>query len=633
MGTQLLSLIALLTFIYYAPAIYKRIINNIKLRSFPTVGNSDPFTSYIGALRFQKYAKEMVEEGYHKYRGAIFKVPMLFDWAIMISGPDKIEDFRRAPDDVAHVDPSYSRRSIQGFIHVIRTPLTRNVGVRYPDVLDEIITAFNDHIPIKNEEWIKITIYPTIADIVCRTSNRMLVGLPLCRDPDYLELNKQFTVDVIKSTRILRLFPHLLKPIVARFLNSAKGLKRGLRHIGPLVKEREGLETRYGKDWQDRPVRRIFFSPMTPSLRSFREQNDILTWLVEISKGQEPWTAREITSCILLINFAAIRTTTLARKQTAVTHSIYDLAAHPEYLQPLRQEIKAAVEEEGWSKAAVAKMTKLDSFIKETMRIAPIGAFMMQHRTTKDFTFSDGTTIPAGNFIGVPTSCIHTDPDNYADAERFDGFRFEKMREKEGDSSKHSLVSLDLDYLLFGHGRHACPGRSFAANVVKTMLAHVVLNYDVKMADGGGRPENVWFGQFSFPNPKAQLVTLVTVKKSGKLAYAEAEGPVYAGKLDVITAKRVSAGNQVATIWHAKAHYIEETTHVLATATVHKNAKNGGEQVWQTWVTRALNAEAMLSAREVKQALHLKQDLEREAILERLVHILLAIVTALILPG
>ena len=45
--------------------------------------------------------------------------------------------------------------------------------------------------------------------------------------------------------------------------------------------------------------------------------------------------------------------------------------------------------------------------------------------------------------------------DNYADAGSFDGFRFEKIREKEGESSKHSLVSLDLDYILFGHGRHA----------------------------------------------------------------------------------------------------------------------------------------------------------------------------------
>ena len=45
--------------------------------------------------------------------------------------------------------------------------------------------------------------------------------------------------------------------------------------------------------------------------------------------------------------------------------------------------------------------------------------------------------------------------DNYADAGTFDGFRFEKMGKKEGDSSRYSLVSLDLDYLLFGHGVHA----------------------------------------------------------------------------------------------------------------------------------------------------------------------------------
>ena len=88
------------------------------------------------------------------------------------------------------------------------------------------------------------------------------------------------------------------------------------------------------------------------------------------------------------------------------------------------------------------------------------------------------------------------------------------------------------------------------------------------------------------------------------MAYAEAEGPIYNGKLDVITAERVSAGNQVAAIRstaHTKARYAEETTHALATATVYKNAKNGGEQVWQAWIARALNAEAMLSAREVSE--------------------------------
>ena len=37
-----------------------------KLRSIPTVGTSDPLTSYIGAYRFQKRAKDMVQEGYYK---------------------------------------------------------------------------------------------------------------------------------------------------------------------------------------------------------------------------------------------------------------------------------------------------------------------------------------------------------------------------------------------------------------------------------------------------------------------------------------------------------------------------------------------------------------------------------------
>jgi hypothetical protein len=38
------------------------------------------------------------------------------------------------------------------------------------------------------------------------------------------------------------------------FLNVTNGVKRGMRHIGPLVKEREEQEARYGKEWAERPV-------------------------------------------------------------------------------------------------------------------------------------------------------------------------------------------------------------------------------------------------------------------------------------------------------------------------------------------------------------------------------------------
>ena len=50
------------------------------------------------------------------------------------------------------------------------------------------------------------------------------------------------------------------------------------------------------------------------------------------------------------------------------------------------------------------------------------------------------------------------------------------------------------------------PGRFFAVNELKAILAHILLNYDVKMADGGGRPENLWIGVSSLPNTEAEVL-------------------------------------------------------------------------------------------------------------------------------
>ncbi|KAF8697276.1 hypothetical protein AX14_001384, partial [Amanita brunnescens Koide BX004] len=318
---QTFAAIVLAAFVYYASTFYKNIVNNFKLMSIPTVGTSNPLTSYIGAYRSQKHAMEFVQEGYHKYRGSVFKVPTMTNWMIVASGPDKVEEIRRAPDGVLSMrdgleGSSFIREMIASAAQVVRAPLTRNIEVRFPDVRNEIIAAFSDHIPARSDEWIKITAYPTIMDIVCRASNRMLVGLPLCRDPDYLELNKRFTIDLIKASYIINMVPPILYPVIMPFLNVTNGVKRGMRHIGPLVKEREEQEARYGKEWAERP-------------------NDALSWLVEVSKGKER-TLQEITKLILFINFAAIHTTTMT-----VTHSLYNLATYPEYVQPLREEIEA----------------------------------------------------------------------------------------------------------------------------------------------------------------------------------------------------------------------------------------------------------------------------------------------------
>jgi hypothetical protein len=52
---------------------------------------------------------------------------------------------------------------------------------------------------------------------------------------------------------------------------------------------------------------------------------------------------------------------------------LYRLLDNPEYIEPLRQEVEAVVAEEGWTKAAIDKMYKLDSFLREAQRMEGLG--------------------------------------------------------------------------------------------------------------------------------------------------------------------------------------------------------------------------------------------------------------------
>lgn len=53
---------------------------------------------------------------------------------------------------------------------------------------------------------------------------------------------------------------------------------------------------------------------------------------------------------------------------------MYNLAANLEYVEPLREEVENVVKSEGWTKAVMGKMVKLDSFLKESSRFSPGGA-------------------------------------------------------------------------------------------------------------------------------------------------------------------------------------------------------------------------------------------------------------------
>jgi len=231
------------------------------------------------------------------------------------------------------------------------------------------------------------------------------------------------------------------------------------------------------------------------------QPNDLLQWLMEGSEDSQR-NVNNIASRVLAVNFAAIHTSS-----NSFTHALYNLAANPQYIQDLRDEVEPIIKEEGWSKVSVGKMHKLDSFMKETQRIHGVGLVNMIRKAMKDLTFPDGTVIPKGAFVAVATYPMHFDNEVYENAEVFDPWRFANMRTEDSDGAKHLFPVTSPNYLVFGHGRHACPARFFVASMLNTMLAHFVISYDIKLEQNATqRPRNVKIGETITANPTARIM-------------------------------------------------------------------------------------------------------------------------------
>ncbi|OSC97933.1 cytochrome P450 [Trametes coccinea BRFM310] len=486
---QLLTAIAAIWLITY---LIRRRLD--PLNSIPTIGYSAPILYYISAIRYIFDAEGIIREGYQKYFGTVFKVPMLDGWLAVFTGPKLIDELRRSPDDVLSAAEGASqvlqlRHTLgpgaddQFHVAVVRDKLTRSIQALCPDVLDEVSAAFQEYIPARDDEWVGVTVFPVVQQVIARASNRVIVGLPKCRDPEYLKVAVNFTHDVFISSFIINLFPDFLKPFIGRMTTMVSKNKKVLMPmIVPMLQERQRMYEMHGDDWEDKP-------------------RDFLQWLLEEGRHKDtPFD--NIVEKVLLVNFGAIHTSS-----GTFTHALYNLAANPQYIQPLREEVERIIAEEGWTKTSLGKMYKVDSFLKESMRLADGSLLNVFRKALKDVTLSDGTFIPRGTLVCAAAMTAHRDGTRYPEPDTFDPFRFARMREGGVEAAtKHQLVNTSVDFLTFSHGKHACPGRFFAANELKTMLAYLVLNYDVKFEEEGKRPANLRFGPADLPAPNATVL-------------------------------------------------------------------------------------------------------------------------------
>jgi len=314
----------------------------------------------------------------------------------------------------------------------------------------------------------------------------VIVGLPLCRDPEYCKINVTFTIDVVQTAKKINQFPDFLHPIVGpMYSKSADYKRRLLQLLGSTIKYRREMLDKHGSDWADKP-------------------NDYLTWTMEQeSSGPLARDPEYLVLRVLQVNFAAIHTSSMT-----FTHALYHLAVHPEYADILREEAVSVIKQEGgWNKATMREMKKGDSFLRESARINALSLLTLVREAKQDYTFSNGLTITKGNYVGTSLYSVHQDEGNYKDANEFKPWRFvNDAVEKEGINMQQ-YVATGPEFLAFGYGKHACPGRFFAANELKAMLAYVVMNYDVQLAGGSKeRPPNRYVGQNVTPNVTAHVM-------------------------------------------------------------------------------------------------------------------------------
>lgn len=83
------------------------------------------------------------------------------------------------------------------------------------------------------------------------------------------------------------------------------------------------------------------------------------------------------------------------------------------------------------------------------------------------------------------------------------------------NKEQYQFVSSTKENMAFGFGRHACPGRFFAATEIKMLLARLLLEYDIRMPDGvQHRYENIVRGDMIEPDhTKTMMVRKATAPK------------------------------------------------------------------------------------------------------------------------
>lgn len=443
----------------------------------------------------------------------------------LLGQPESILSMHQQTDqhfqfDYGTIYPTRDHQQVH--IGLVTTKLTSQIGNLIPRLAEELDLALAKHWggegPSAEEEWREVCVYDTLRVVIGQAINRIFIGESLCRNREMLDAAVAYAQCIPVSAQLLILFPKPLRRLVAPLITLPNRWleRKWFKLTVPEVRER--LRSRARQQSSDSKEN----AGSSAAGSGTAAQNDFLEWLIAHGEASgDPYLLdpEVMAARILLLNAFALHTTAFA-----VTHMVLDLVGGSgaergaRVAAELRQEVRDVLASHGddgeWNKRALARLEKLDSAFRESQRVntvLSVGPLRIVSAREGVETPS-GARVPRGYQVGIPAYSIHFDEDIWgADAGQFRPFRFsDKRREVDAQAAPDHLqrarqawATTSPEYLSFGAGRNSCPGRFFAAGLLKVLMANILLKYDFEFQEE--RPKNVWFGTNHLPPTDAKI--------------------------------------------------------------------------------------------------------------------------------
>ncbi|RYC62857.1 hypothetical protein CHU98_g3352 [Xylaria longipes] len=482
----------------------KRLVD--QFRRLPLIGSPALTPKFVPNLAFTYNAAAILAEGYHKinpdlkFKSSAFQL-IRGDGRIVILPLSLLEELTGLPPTVANPQAALERDLLGHFtgldliienrLHhiIVQRKLTPRIPLLVPRIESSIAQAAEELLPLTNE-WTKILPYQVLSRIAARSVAHAIVGPAFCEEEKWLDISCQYTESFVLRTMPdwLQTFTYFLLPSYwecQRHLREAKLLLSG--HIQTLIEKNDaGL-----------------WAPEDDNA----DDLNVLSWLAAMAKGRDR-NPHVITHVLVLVALASVHTTLLR-----MVNVLYDItAAGPDLRSELVDEIKR-VSEKGWSNSSYDQLYRLDSVMRESQRHSPPTILGLKRLFRQPYTFQDGTHITAGTYVSMPIYAIENDEKHTPNPQGFDGFRSFRTRQELEAAGRPQTDIKDLSFssptqtiLNFGYGKAACPGRFFASQVVKIVLAKLLTEYDFEFLHGTTRPKNLLIHEFLFTSPWQEML-------------------------------------------------------------------------------------------------------------------------------